>query len=140
MYGAQSMSADGLITIHSAHSVKDTIDRFEAAAKARGMVIFARIDHAAGAKDVGMQLRPTLLLIFGHAKGGTPLMQVDQQVGIDLPLKALAWEDDSGRTWLSYNDPFWLAGRHHLGAQAGEAVKQLSAALEALSTNATADA
>jgi uncharacterized protein (DUF302 family) len=132
------MSANGLITIASVHSVKDTIDRLEATAKAKGMVTFARIDHAAGASEVGLSLRPTLLLIFGNARGGTPLMQANQQIGIDLPLKALAWEDASGKTWLSYNDPTWLAQRHELGAAADQAVKLLSAALDGMSRQAAA--
>ena len=91
---------------------KATIDRLENAAKAKGLTIFARVDHAAGATSVGLPLRPTELLIFGNARGGTPLMQLAQTIGIDLPLKALAWEDAAGKTWLSYNDPAWLAARH----------------------------
>src|ERR1700733_12586714 len=90
------MAQDGLIVSKSPHSVSKTIDRVVEAAKARGMMIFARIDHAAGAAKVGMTLRPTELLIFGHPKGGTALMQDQQTVGIDLPLKALAWEDERG--------------------------------------------
>jgi uncharacterized protein (DUF302 family) len=129
--GASTMSdADaGLITILSAHSVKETIDRIEAEVKSKGMTIFARVDHAAGAREVGLTLRPTLLLIFGNAKGGTPLMQDKQQIGIDLPLKALAWEDASGKTWLSYNDLGWLARRHGLGHEADPVVVALSAVL-----------
>jgi uncharacterized protein (DUF302 family) len=78
------------------------MERLEAAVKAKGLTSFARIDHAAGAAEAGLSLRPTELLIFGNAKGGTPLMQLDQTVGIDLPLKALVWQDASGNTWLSY--------------------------------------
>jgi uncharacterized protein (DUF302 family) len=92
------MAADGLITIKSSQGPKETMERLEAAAKAKGLTIFARIDHAAGAAEVGLSLRPTELLIFGNAKGGTPLMQSDQTVGIDLPLKALVWQDASGDT------------------------------------------
>ncbi len=99
------MSNNGLITIPSIHNVKDTIDLIESDVKSKGLTIFARVDHAAGAKEVGLPLTPTLLLIFGNAKGGTPLMQTNQQVGIDLPLKVLVWGDASGKTWLSYNDP-----------------------------------
>jgi uncharacterized protein (DUF302 family) len=105
------MTDNGLITIPSAHSVKDTIDRIESEVKSKGMTVFARIDHAAGAIEVGLKLAPTELLIFGSAKAGTPLMQFHQQVGIDLPLKMLGWEDPSGKRWLSYNDPVWLARR-----------------------------
>ncbi len=101
------------------------------------MTIFARIDHAAGAISVGLTLRPTELLIFGNAKGGTPLMQLQQTIGIDLPLKALAWEDAAGKTWLSYNEPAWLASRHALGEQGGASAKALAGAIEALARGAT---
>jgi uncharacterized protein (DUF302 family) len=126
------MSDDGLITIPSAYDVEETIDRIESEVKSKGMTIFARIDHAAGAKEAGLALRPTLLLIFGNAKGGTPLMQDKQQIGIDLPLKALAWEDASGKTWISYNDLKWLAQRHGVSHQADPVVNALSAALGAV--------
>jgi uncharacterized protein (DUF302 family) len=88
------------------------MDRLEAEVKGKGLAVFAHIDHAAGATAVGMPLRPTDLLIFGNAKGGTPLMQAEQTVGIDLPLKILVWQDAAGQTWVSYNDPHWLAKRH----------------------------
>ncbi len=97
-----------------------------------GMTVFARIDHAAGAKAVDMPLRPTELLIFGNARGGTPLMQAQQTVGIDLPLKALAWEDADGKTWLSYNEPAWLAARHGAPAAGTEVTQRLGAALAGL--------
>ncbi|HEX9490303.1 MAG TPA: DUF302 domain-containing protein [Stellaceae bacterium] len=115
------------------------MSKLEAGVKARGMTVFARIDHAAGAAEVGLSLRPTDLLIFGNAKGGTPLMQSLQTIGIDLPLKALVWQDASGNTWLSYNDPSWLAKRHGLG-QAPEidpTLKALSAALSVVARTAT---
>ena len=99
------MAAPGLTTIRSSFGPQDTMNRLEAAVKAKGMTVFARIDHAAGATAVGMALRPTEVLLFGNAKGGTPLMQSAQTVGIDLPLKALVWQDASGTTWFSYNDP-----------------------------------
>jgi len=134
------MAADGLITIRSGHGPKDTMNRFEAEVKAKGMTVFARIDHAAGAAEVGLSLRPTELLIFGNAKGGTPLMHAMQTIGIDLPLKALVWQDAAGDTWLSYNDPSWLARRHGLGHQAEAAVRAMVAALDALATLATASA
>ena len=132
------MAADGLITLSSSHGPKDTMDRLAAEITARGMTVFARVDHAAGAADAGLPLRPTELLIFGNAKAGTPLMQSDQTIGIDLPLKALVWQDASGRTWLSYNDPGWLAKRHGLGAEVDPAVKVMAAALNAIATKATA--
>lgn len=105
-------AADGMVEVKSASSVKDTISKFEAAAKERGQVIFAHIDHAAGAQKIGVTLRPIELLIFGNPQGGTPLMQCAQSVGIDLPMKALAWEDASGQVWLGYNDPQFLVTRH----------------------------
>jgi uncharacterized protein (DUF302 family) len=104
--------ADGLITVKSPHSPKDTMDRLEALLQQKGMTIFARIDHAAGAAKVGKTLRATELLIFGNPQGGTPFMECNQTVGIDLPLKALVWEDASGQVWLGYNDPAFLAQRH----------------------------
>jgi len=127
------MAVDGLTTIRSSHGPKDTMDRIEAAVKARGMNVFARIDHAAGATTAGLSLRPTEVLIFGNAKGGTPLMQAAQTIGIDLPLKALVWQDASGDTFVSYNDPAWLAHRHGLaGAAIETVVGNLSAALRAV--------
>ena len=132
------MAADGLISLSSSHGPKDTMDRLAAEITARGMTVFARVDHAAGAAEAGLPLRPTELLIFGNAKAGTPLMQSDQTIGIDLPLKALVWQDASGRTWLSYNDPGWLAKRHGLGAEVDPAVKAMAAALNAIATKATA--
>ena len=106
------MAADGLTTIRSHYGPEETMARLEAAVTARGMTVFAHIDHAAGAAEVGLPLRPTDLLIFGSPKGGTPLMQSLQTIGIDLPLKALVWRDEAGTTWLSYNDPTWLVERH----------------------------
>jgi uncharacterized protein (DUF302 family) len=88
----RAMAADGLTTIRSGHGPKDTMDRLEAAVRAKGMAVFARIDHAAGATGVGLSLRPTEVLIFGNAKTGTPLMQSVQTIGIDLPLRALVWQ------------------------------------------------
>lgn len=105
-------AADGVIEVKSANGVKDTINKLESAAKERGLIIFARIDHAAGAQKIGKTLRPTELIIFGNPQGGTPLMECAQSAGIDLPLKALAWEDAAGQTWLGYNDPQYLATRH----------------------------
>jgi uncharacterized protein (DUF302 family) len=130
------MTDNGLMTVPSRHDVKVTVDRLEAAAKAKGLAIFARIDHAAGARTASLTLRPTELLIFGNAKGGTPLMQLRQTIGIDLPLKALAWEDAAGNTWLSYNEPAWLASRHGLTGQADNSVKALADAIEALAKGA----
>jgi uncharacterized protein (DUF302 family) len=105
-------AADGLVSLKSPHSAKATMDKLEGLVKQRGLTVFARIDHAAGAAKVGKSLRPTELLIFGNPQGGTPFMECAQSVGIDLPLKALVWEDSSGQVWLGYNDPAFLARRH----------------------------
>jgi uncharacterized protein (DUF302 family) len=131
------MATDGLTTIKSSHRLKETIDRLEAAVKAKGLTVFAHIDHAAGAAEVGLSLRPTELLIFGNAKGGTPVMQSNQTVGIDLPLKALVWQDASGDTWLSYNDPSWIAKRRGLGHEVDATVNAMSAALDGIARTAT---
>ena len=130
------MAVQGLTTIKSGHAPDETMARLEAAVKAKGLTVFARIDHAAGASAVGLSLRPTEVLIFGNAKGGTPLMQTAQTIGIDLPLKALVWQDASGETWLSWNDPAWLAARHGASGIEGVAGK-LAALLEDLARTAT---
>ena len=132
------MAIPGLTTIKSSFVPKDTMNKLEAAVKAKGMTVFARIDHAAGATAAGLSLRPTEVLIFGNARGGTPLMNSVQTIGLDLPLKALVWQDASGDTWLSYNDPAWLAKRHGVGAEAEAAVNNMTAALSAVAKAATA--
>jgi uncharacterized protein (DUF302 family) len=132
------MAVDGLITIRSSYGPEETISRLEAEIRARGMTVFAHIDHAAGAVAVGLSLRPTDVLLFGNAKGGTPLMQSIQTIGIDLPLKMLVWQDGAGDTWLSYNDPHWIARRHGLGNEAEATVSAMSAALGALARIAAA--
>jgi len=113
------------------------MNRIESEVKAGGMTVFARIDHAAGAAEVGLSLRPTELLIFGNAKGGTPLMQSIQTIGIDLPLKALVWQDESGNTWVSYNDPAWLAKRHGLGPGSEMTTSAMAAGLHAIVNGAS---
>lgn len=109
---SQSQAADGLVAVKSPYDAKVTMDRFEAIVKDKGLNVFARIDHAAGAAKIGKSLRPTEVLIFGNPQGGTPFMECAQSVGIDLPLKALVWEDSSSQVWLGYNDPAYLAQRH----------------------------
>jgi uncharacterized protein (DUF302 family) len=131
-----AIAADGLISVKSPYGVKKTLDRFENAAKAKGLNIFLRVDHAAGARKIGKTLRPTELLVFGNPQGGTPLMECAQSAGIDLPLKALAWQDASGQVWLAYNDPAFLAKRH--GVQdCGPVVQNLGKALDSLTREAT---
>jgi uncharacterized protein (DUF302 family) len=126
------MSVDGLITLRSTLGPEETMSRFETEVRARGMTIFGHIDHAAGAAAIGLLLRPTGLLIFGGAKAGTPLMQSVQTIGIDLPLKALVWQDDAGNTLLSYNDPAYLAHRHGIGEATKPVIEAMSAALKAI--------
>ncbi len=127
---------DGLVAIKSPHSPKDTMDRLEALLKQKGLTIFARIDHAVGAARVGQVLRPTDVLIFGNPQGGTPFMQCAQTVGIDLPLKALVWQDASGQVWLGYNDPSFLAQRH--GASPCPVTENLKKALAGFAQGAVA--
>jgi uncharacterized protein (DUF302 family) len=128
--------ADGLVSVASPRSAADTMSRLEGLVKERGLTVFARIDHAAGASKIGKTLRPTELLIFGNPQGGTPLMECAQTAGIDLPLKALVWEDAAGKVVLSYNDPEYLAKRH--GTAACPAVENLKKALGGLAQAAVA--
>ena len=131
-----SIVVDGMTSIRSSFGPKETIDRLEAEIRGKGMEVFVRIDHAAGAAKVGLTLAPTELIIFGNARGGTPLMQSVQTVGIDLPLKALVWEDASGKTWLSYDEPSWIAQRHGVhNAQA--VVNKMADLLTTISTQVT---
>ena len=104
----------GLKTLPSDFEPEETMRRLETEIKAHGMSVFTRINHAAMAKEAGLTLRPTEVILFGNPRGGTPLMQASQTMGIDLPLKALVWQDASGKTWISYNEPAWLAKRHEV--------------------------
>ena len=127
---SMASAADGLVATKSHLSAKATADRFEQLAKERGLTVFARIDHATGASKVGKSLRPTELIIFGNPKAGTPFMQCSQTVAIDLPLKALIWEDSSSEVWIGYNDPAYLATRH--GAVQCPVVENIRKALSSL--------
>jgi len=132
-----AVAGNGLISVKSSHDVKATADRLENILSQKGMKVFIRINHAAGAAKVGKELRPTELIVFGNPKVGTPLMQCSQSVGIDLPQKALIWQDDKGLVWLSYNDPDYLAGRHGLeGCNA--VIKKVKKALSNFAGAATA--
>ena len=102
----------GLVNVKSSHDVATTADRLESALLEKGITVFARIDHAAGAQKIGQELKPTLLIIFGSPAMGTPLMQRSRTMGIDLPLKALIWEDKAGTVWVTYNEPDYLVRRH----------------------------
>ena len=123
------MADNGLVAVKSSHGVGDTIDKLAAIVAARGMQIFARVDHGKGANEAGLALRSTVLLIFGNARGGTPLMQQKQAIGIDLPLKALVWQDDAQRTWLSYNDLGFLVERHQACGITSSTLAAMSAIL-----------
>src|SRR3981081_2700691 len=126
---------EGLTSLQSRFGPKETMDRLQAEIRAQGMTVFARIDHAAGAAEVGLTLRATELIIFGNAHGGTPLIQAAQTTGIDLPLKALVWEDASGKTWISYNEASWIVQRHSV-ANAEQVVSKMAATLSAISRTA----
>lgn len=112
LFSSMAVADNGLVNVKSNHDVKTTADRLEKALQTKGMTIFKRINHAAGAEKVGKELRPTELVIFGNPKVGAPLMQCGQTMGIDLPQKALIWEDETGNVWFTYNDPAYLAKRH----------------------------
>jgi uncharacterized protein (DUF302 family) len=120
----ETMKPEGLITVDSTLDAAATLEWIEAVLGAKGATIYARIDHAAGASAAGMTLPPTTVLIFGNPVTGTPLMQKDQRLGLDLPLRILVWTDEAGKTHMTYNDPFWFAGRYgifapQLGAMRG---------------------
>ena len=131
------MPDNGLTTLPSAHDVATTLARLLAALAEKKITVFARIDHAAGAASVGLALRPTTLVIFGNPAVGTPLMQTAQSAGIDLPLKALVWRDADGTVKLTYNDPAWIAARHHLGDGVAQPVTTLAMVLANLARVAT---
>jgi uncharacterized protein (DUF302 family) len=132
------MATDGLITVTSNAGPQETLRRLEKAITGRGMAIFARVDHAEGARDVHLDLRPTDLLIFGSPKAGTPLMQMDQSVGIDLPLKALVFQDAEKRTIIVLDDPAWIARRHGLGEAANPVINKMKSLLAELAAEAAA--
>ena len=122
------MIEHGLNTVLSRRSVGDTIDALVAVVEAAGLTVFARIDHGAGAAGAGLTLRPTQLLVFGNPNAGTPLMQENQISGIDLPMKALAWEDANGEVWITYPDAGWIGARHGLGPDVAEAIAAIRSA------------
>jgi uncharacterized protein (DUF302 family) len=128
----------GLINRRSQHDTSETARRFRDVAERAGLTVFAEIDHGRNAVEAGLTLRPTRLLVFGAGRGGTPFMQINQTAGIDLPFKALVWEDAEGATWLTYNTPQWVAERHGLGDAAAAAVAASAAGLEKLAAAATA--
>jgi uncharacterized protein (DUF302 family) len=133
---SQAYADNGIISVKSSHEVKATADRLENTLKQKGMTVFIRINHAAGAQKVGKKLRPTELVVFGNPKVGTPLMQCSQSTAIDLPQKALIWEDDQGQVWLSYNDPNYLVERHGITG-CDEVIKKIEKALSNFAKAAT---
>ena len=132
------MSDNGLITVRCERPVRETVDRLAEVVAAAGLTVFGRVDHGGNATTVGMELRPTELLIFGNPRGGTPLMQDQQTAGIDLPLKALVWEDADGAVWLTCNDAEWVAQRHGLGAHSQDAVEAMAKGQAAVAARAAA--
>lgn len=129
---AQAGNAGELISVRSSRSVAETIDRLQQNVTAAGFSVAARVDHAKGASAAGLALRPTELLVFGNPKGGTPLMQCDQRVGIDLPLRALAWQDEGGQVWLGMTDPRVLKRRFDLGSACDQPIEAMEAGIRRL--------
>jgi uncharacterized protein (DUF302 family) len=127
---------EGLITIQSDYSVEETIDRVVSIVQSKGMTVFVRINHAVNASNQGLQLRPTELIIFGNPKAGTVLMQDKQTSGIDLPVKALAWQDEAGKIWLTYNDITWVATRHDLTEKSHPVVEAIEEGMKLVSNAA----
>ena len=134
-----AMTPDGLTIYLSKHEPKETMARLEAAVIAHGMGIVASVDHAQAAMKAGLELRPIHLLIFGNARAGTPLMQIAPTMGIDLPLKALVWQDEAGRTWLAHDDPGRLARRHGVHDGMESILRAMTDVLSAVAEFATAD-
>lgn len=135
-FAAATHASGGLVLKRSSYGVSETLDRLESMLRAKGLKIFARIDHGAGAEGVGIALRPTQLLIFGNPKLGSQLFTSNQLAGIDLPMKALAWQDADGHVWLAYNDPGYIAARHGIEDRS-EVIAKMSGALKKLTGKAT---
>ncbi len=133
---SQAYADNGIISVKSSHEVKATADRLENTLRQKGMTVFIRINHAEGAQKVGKKLSPTELVVFGNPKVGTPLMQCSQSTAIDLPQKALIWQDDQGQVWLSYNDPNYLVERHGITG-CDEVIKKIEKALSNFAKAAT---
>jgi uncharacterized protein (DUF302 family) len=132
LFFAPAAHAEKLLIVKaSPHSVAKTLDRLTAVMQKKGITIFARVNHAGGAKKVGMEMKPTELLVFGNPKLGTPLMLAKREIGVDLPLKALAWQDDSGKVWLGYTSPAALKARHGVSGR-DEVFKKMTGALDKL--------
>jgi uncharacterized protein (DUF302 family) len=133
---AELQPPDGLTTVKSRHGPAETLTRLENSIAAHGLTVFASIDHAAGAKDVGMDLLPTRVVIFGSPKSGTPLMQMSDTIGLQLPLKILVRQQANGETFLAYDDPAWIARRYGLAEAAAPFVAKMQAAMAAMAGDA----
>ncbi len=125
-----SVPDNGLVHLRSPYSVPETLKRLESALHAKNLTVFARVDHSGEAEKVGLTMRPTQLIIFGSPKAGTPLMVASPTLAIDLPLKALAWEDENGQVWLSYNSPDYLQRRHQIPDELVKNIAGVGALLE----------
>jgi len=126
------LATESMVSIESKYTVKETADRFQKSLELKGLTLFARIDHKRNASNVNLELAPTEVIIFGNPKVGTPLMHCSKQVAIDLPQKALFWEDKNGQVWLSYNNPEYLKERHNIKG-CDKVVKKITAVLDKLS-------
>jgi len=137
-FASTGLADNGLVSKKSKHSAVQTIDRLEALLKKKGINVVARVSHTKNAEGVGIEIRPTELIIFGNPKLGSNMFTSNQLAGIDLPMKALAWEDDKGQVWITYNDPAYIATRHGIKDRE-EVVKKMSGALENLTSKAAGD-
>jgi uncharacterized protein (DUF302 family) len=135
--GINRVKRDGIVKVKSNYSVEETVKRFESIAKEQGLNIFGTVNHQAGAESVNQELRPTQVIIFGNPRAGTPLMQCNQTAGIDLPQKALIWQDENGDVFLAYNSPNYLSRRHKLTGCADEPLERIDNALKMLAQKAT---
>ena len=131
-------ASDGLVNVPSTFNVEETADRMESVLHEKGMTIFKRIKHSEAAANVGIELRKTELIIFGNPKVGSPLMKCQQSVAIDLPQKALIWEDDNAKVWISYNDPRYLEKRHNI-AGCEEVISKIEKALAGIAKSASVE-
>lgn len=127
-----SKADNGIVSKPSNHAVDETVEKLKGILQAKGVALFALVDHSGEAEKIGLKMRPTKLLIFGSPKAGTPLMQATPSIAIDLPLKILVWEDGQGKVWVSYNSPAYLQKRHGLPQE----LLQNIAVVEALASKA----
>jgi uncharacterized protein (DUF302 family) len=133
-----ALAADGMVTVPSTHTLEETAERLESVLHEKGMTIFNRIKHSEAAAKVGIELRKTELILFGNPKVGSPLMKCQQSVAIDLPQKALIWEDDNAKVWISYNDPRYLEKRHNI-AGCEEVIAKIEKALAGITKSAAGE-